>query len=261
MSGIFISYRRDDTQGFAGRLGDDLSERFGDAMIFRDCEIEPGQDFTERLRTTLDSADLVLAVVGPRWAEARDSHGQRRLERTDDWVRLEIETALARGIPVVPVLVGGARMPAAGLLPASLEAFARRQAFPLSDVRWHEEVAELARRLAAMSPTLQRAFRARSGADASPRRSSAARSLADRVVEEATRRRYDASAPPRGRWILAGLRWTGARAKKLLTTALGLGVLYVLLREFGGPEINQLFDRFVARLIDTVGALLTTGWS
>ena len=107
---VFISYRRDDTQGFAGRLEDDLSETFGDELIFRDCEIEPGVDFAARLRATLDSSDVVLAVVGPRWETARDSSGRLRLDQADDWVRIELETVLARGIPVVPVLVGGALM-------------------------------------------------------------------------------------------------------------------------------------------------------
>jgi hypothetical protein len=257
LSGVFISYRRDDTQGFAGRLGDDLSERFGDAMIFRDCEIAPGEDFAERLRTTLDSADVILAVVGPRWEEARDSRGQRRLEDADDWVRIELETALARGIPVVPVLVGGARMPATARLPASLEEFGRYQAFPLSDLRWHGEVNELARRLAAMSPILERAFRARGGSNGKPVGAPTAWHLADRVIEEATRRSHDTSARSRWRWAFAFLRWVGARMKKLLSTALVLGLLYVLMREFGGGEVNQLFDRFVARLVETIRDLLT----
>ena len=260
MSGIFISYRRDDTQGFAGRLEDDLSERFGDELIFRDCEIEPGEDFTERLRMTLDSADVALAVVGPRWEAASDAHGQRRLEQADDWVRIELETVLARRIPVVPVLVGGARMPAATVLPDSLQELARRQAFPLSDFRWHDEVSELARRLATMSPVLERAFRARGGTDKTSGGATSAWRLADRVFEEARRRSRAEPAQPRRRWTVSLLRWLGARIKTLLTTALVLGLVYIAMREFAGPEINRYFDRFVARLVQTAGALFTGIW-
>jgi hypothetical protein len=260
LSGIFISYRRDDTQGFAGRLEDDLSERFGDELIFRDCEIEPGEDFTERLRATLDSADVVLVVVGPRWESARDSRGQRRLEQVDDWVRIELETVLARRVPVVPVLVGGAQMPAAARLPASLQEFTRRQAFPLSDFRWHDEVSELARRLAAVSPGLERAFRARGGADKGPVRDTAAWQLADRVIKDATRRSRSEAAHARSRWTASLLRWIGARIKKLLSTVLFFVLLYILMREFGGADINRFFDRFVGRLLQTAYELFTEIW-
>ena len=256
MSGVFITYRREDAQGFAGRLDDDLSERFGDALIFRDREIGPGEGFAKRLRATLDSADVALAVIGPRWEDARDAHGQRRLERADDWVRIELETVLARGIPVVPVLVGGARMPAPASLPESLEEFSRRQAYPLSDLRWHPEVSELAGRLAAMSPTLGRAFRAHGGALASASGTSAARRLAARVFEEATRSR-DARVTTRPRWNLRLLRWFSVRTKQLITTALVPAIVYVLMREFGGPDLNRFFDRFVARAVETARTLIT----
>jgi hypothetical protein len=260
VSGIFISYRRDDTQGFAGRLEDDLSERFGDAMIFRDCEIEPGQDFAAQLRATLDAADVALAVVGPRWEAARGSDGARRLEQADDWVRVELETVLARGIPVVPVRVGGARMPAAEALPASLQEFARRQAFPLSDFRWHDEVSELARRLAAMSPMLGQAFRTRGGRSTGPGGAAAAWDRADRVIQEATRRSRSWPLRAPSRWTTRVLRGIGTRIRKVLGTALVLGLLFILMREFGGPEVNQFFDRFVARLLRTIGALFTAIW-
>jgi hypothetical protein len=255
--GIFITYRREDAQGFAGRLDDDLSERFGDALIFRDREIGPGEDFAKRLRATLDSADVALAVIGPRWEDARDAHGQRRLEHADDWVRIELETVLARGIPVVPVLVGGARMPAPASLPESLEEFSRRQAYPLSDLRWHAEVSELAGRLAAMSPTLGRAFRAHGGALVSASDTSAARHLAARVFEEATRRSREARATTRPRRHLRLLRWFSVRTKQLITTAVVPAIVYVLMREFGGPDLNRFFDRFVARAVETARTLIT----
>lgn len=251
MSGIFITYRREDSQGFAGRLEDDLSERFGDAMIFRDREIAPGEDFAKRLRDTLNSTDVALAVIGPRWTDCTDHNGNRRLEAADDWVRLELETMLARGIPVVPVLVGGALMPSPAQLPESLADFSRRQAFPLSDLRWHHEIEELASRLARLSPPLDRAFRARLGTRKKTDTGEAIRATADRVFDEVARQR----ATPRQTeqlWTPRLLRWFGRRAKKLITLLLALGVTYIVIREFGGPQLNSFLDRFVARTIDTV---------
>jgi hypothetical protein len=253
LSGIFITYRREDSQGFAGRLEDDLSERFGDALIFRDREIAPGEDFVKRLRDTLNSTDVALAVIGPRWVDCRNPDGQRRLDAEDDWVRVEIETMLARATPVVPVLVGGAFMPSPAELPASLAEFSRRQAFPLSDLRWHDEIDELAAGLAKMSPFLDRAYRARGGDTQQPAKHEAIRQTADRVFDEVRERQIEARAQPL--WTPRLLRWLGGRARKVLTIAIGLGISYIALREFGGPELNSFFDRFVARAVDTVRAL------
>jgi hypothetical protein len=255
LSGIFITYRRDDSQGFAGRLEDDLSERFGDALIFRDREIPPGEDFTKLLRDTLNSTDVALAVIGPRWVDCRNPDGQRRLDVADDWVRLEIETTLARGIPVVPVLVGGALMPSSTDLPESLAEFSRRQAFPLSDLRWRDEIEELAVRLARLSPALDHAFRARVGkrnpADTGP----AIRETADRVFNQMAR--LPAAPPHEPLWTPRLLRWLAARAKKLITIAIVLAIAYIVIREFGGPQLNSFLDRFVTRTIDTVRNVTT----
>lgn len=235
--------------GFAGRLEDDLSERFGDAMIFRDRDIPPGEDFAAHLRETLDSADIALAVVGPHWLDCRNADGQRRLEDPDDWVRLEIETLLARGIPVVPVLVGGAAMPPPQQLPESLAQFSRKQAFPLSDLRWRSEVDELAARLAELSPALRRAFQARAHRRERSQPMESIRQVADRVFGEIAKRAPQAAPPALAPRFL---RWLARRAKSLLKTAVVLGIAYVLLREFGGPALNSYFDRFVARAAGTV---------
>lgn len=254
MSGIFISYRREDSLGFAGRLEDDLSDRFGDALIFRDREIAPGQDFVERLQETLNTTDVALVVIGPRWVDCRNSDGHRRLDDPADWVRLELETTLGRGIPVVPVLVGGVLMPLPRDLPDSLSDFSRRQAFPLSDLRWRDEIDELAAGLAKLAPALDRAYRARGG---QTRRSSphdAIHDTAQRVVEEARKWR---GATRRPHWAPKLLFWAGARAKKLITVAIFLGLGYIALREFGGPELNSVADRFVARTIDTLRSFTT----
>ena len=145
---IFISYRRDDSRGYAGRLQGDLSRRYSDEHVFRDIEIPPGADFGEYITSLVDKCNVVLAIIGPGWLDARDREGERRLDNPEDWVRLEIERALARdGVEVIPVLVDGARLPPREELPESLLALRRRNAFELSDRRWDYDVEELGKHL------------------------------------------------------------------------------------------------------------------
>ena len=145
---IFISYRRDDSRGYAGRLQGDLSRRYSDEHVFRDVEIPPGADFGEYITGLVDRCNVVLAIIGPGWLDARDREGERRIDKPDDWVRLEIERALARdGVEVIPVLVDGARLPPREELPESLLALRRRNAFELSDRRWDYDVGQLGQHL------------------------------------------------------------------------------------------------------------------
>jgi TIR domain len=145
---IFISYRRDDSRGYAGRLQGDLSRRYSDEHVFRDVEIPPGADFGEYITGLVDKCNVVLAIIGPSWLDARDREGERRIDKPDDWVRLEIERALARdGVEVIPVLVDGARLPPREELPESLLALRRRNAFELSDRRWDYDVDQLGKHL------------------------------------------------------------------------------------------------------------------
>jgi hypothetical protein len=145
---IFISYRRDDSRGYAGRLQGDLSRRYSEEHVFRDVEIPPGADFGEYITSLVDKCNVVLAIIGPSWLDARDREGERRIDNPDDWVRLEIERALARdGVEVIPVLVDGARLPPREELPESLLALRRRNAFELSDRRWDYDVAQLGQHL------------------------------------------------------------------------------------------------------------------
>jgi TIR domain len=145
---IFISYRRDDSRGYAGRLQGDLSRRYSDEHVFRDVEIPPGADFGEYITGLVDRCNVVLAIIGPGWLDARDREGERRIDKPDDWVRLEIEQALARdGVEVIPVLVDGARLPPREELPESLLALRRRNAFELSDRRWDYDIGQLGQHL------------------------------------------------------------------------------------------------------------------
>ena len=143
MAEIFLSYRRQDSQSATGRLADDLEARFGDERVFRDREIAAGDDFVEAIRRSVESSTVVLVVVGPHWLAATDAQGHRRLDDPSDFVRLEIELALAAGVAVVPVLVEGARMPSEAELPNSIAAFARCQAVELFDQRWRFDVETL----------------------------------------------------------------------------------------------------------------------
>jgi len=144
MAEIFLSYRRDDSTSATGRLADALEAHFGDDRVFRDREIGAGENFVEAIRRSVESATVVLVVVGRHWLDARDAAGRRRLDDHGDFVRLELELALAARAAVVPVLVEGATMPSAGDLPASLAEFSRCQAIELSDTRWRQDVDRLA---------------------------------------------------------------------------------------------------------------------
>lgn len=145
---VFLSYRRSDVGGHAGRLSDALSHRLGARNVFHDVtDIGPGRDFTHAIDQALDASDAVLAVIGPGWLGATDPHGELRLRQPDDYVRRELARALERGATVVPVLVGGAVLPAVRDLPDDLQALARRQAVSMRDETWHDDVDALVRSL------------------------------------------------------------------------------------------------------------------
>ena len=140
-SGIFISYRRDDAAGHAGRLADNLIERFGKNRIFRDIDnIEPGEDFVTKIENAVGSCDILLAVIGRTWLAP---NGSGRLDNPNDFVRLEIATALRRNIRVIPVLVQRANMPKPEDLPDDLDSLTRRNAVELTDLRWPSDVEQL----------------------------------------------------------------------------------------------------------------------
>ena len=141
MRAIFISYRRDDAEGHAGRLFEDLADRFGKASVFMDVTgIEPGRDFRHVIEQQVASCGVLLAVIGKSWLAATDAEGRRRLDDPYDFVRLETEAALKRDIPVVPVLVHGAHMPRPEQLPGVLTDLAFRNSVELTHARWGSDV-------------------------------------------------------------------------------------------------------------------------
>jgi hypothetical protein len=165
--GIFVSYRRQETSGLAGRLSDRLADRFGEGQVFIDVDaIEPGVDFAEEINRAVAACQVLLAVIGPKWLTATDERGRRRLDDPDDIVRLEIEAALTRNVRVIPILVEGAVMPGRQDLPESLAGLASRNALSMR----HESFRYDAGRLVT---AIERALDATPGAATVPRASGA----------------------------------------------------------------------------------------
>jgi len=140
MARIFINYRRDDTQGVAGRLFDYLSLKYSRRELFMDVDaMKPGFDFAKQLDTQVSQCHVLLAVIGPHWLEARDQSGKRRLDNEKDSVRLELASALKRDIAVIPVLVEGTPMPSEDSLSDDLKPLARRHALELRHTRFNAD--------------------------------------------------------------------------------------------------------------------------
>lgn len=142
---IFISYRRDDSAGYAGRLFDYLSAHFGARNVFMDIDtIEPGEDFRTAVSNAVETCDVVLVMIGKHWAGMLDAQGQRRLDDPRDLVRMEVASALVnpRG-RVIPVLVRDASMPGEHELPNDLKELSWRNAIDLSDHRFQYDVRKL----------------------------------------------------------------------------------------------------------------------
>ncbi len=141
MKRIFISYRRSDSAGYAGRLYDYLKNYFGEERIFFDVDtIKPGVDYEQKIKTELDQSEAVLVLIGGQWLRVTGPDGKKRLDQPHDYVRLEVETALAKNIAVIPVLLQGVPMPSGGELPEALVDLSRRNAIKLSDEHWNSDL-------------------------------------------------------------------------------------------------------------------------
>jgi TIR domain len=138
---IFISYRRDDSEGEAGRLYDDLVRAYGNDSVFMDVAgIAPGLDFRKAIDDNVAGCGVFLAIIGPQWATITGSDGKRRLDDDNDFVRLEVGSALARNIAVIPVLVHESRMPHPEQLPDNIRDLAYRNSVEISHSRWNSDV-------------------------------------------------------------------------------------------------------------------------
>jgi TIR domain len=145
---VFISYRRDDSAAFAGRVWDRLERDLGRDFLFMDVAAIPlGAKFPKVLHEEVAKCGVLLAMIGPDWLNARDEHQNCRLDDPNDWVRIEIAQALRRDIPVIPILLDGAKIPKADQLPADLQELASRNGMHIIHASFHDDMNRLIRQL------------------------------------------------------------------------------------------------------------------
>jgi TIR domain len=149
---VFISYRRDDSAGYAGRVRDRLERELGRNLLFMDVDGIPlGTNFSKVLHEEVAKCGVLLAMIGPNWPDARDEHGNRRLDDPNDFVRIEIAAALQRNIPVIPILLEGARIPKATQLPEDLKELALRNGMEIRHASFQDDMNRLVRGLKGQS--------------------------------------------------------------------------------------------------------------
>ena len=142
---VFLSYRREDSADVAGRIYDRLTQAFGHDQVFKDVDSIPlGVDFREHLQQVVGRCDVLLTIIGNQWLVAPRAGTARRLDNPKDFVRIELEGALQRDIPVIPVLVGGASVPQESELPSTLSALAYRNGIAVrADPDFHRDMDRL----------------------------------------------------------------------------------------------------------------------
>jgi TIR domain len=145
---VFISYRREDSAGHTGRVHDRLLQELGRDLLFLDVDAIPlGMNVVNVLREEIERCDVFLAVIGPRWIDACDQHGRRRLDNPADLVRIEVSSALRRDIPVIPILIDGAAMPSIDALPEDLQDLSFRAGLDVRHATFHADIDKLIREL------------------------------------------------------------------------------------------------------------------
>jgi hypothetical protein len=145
---VFISYRRADSAGYSGRVMDRLDRELGRDLVFMDVDAIPlGTNFSKVLHEEVAKCGVLLAVIGPNWLDARDEHGNRRLDSPNDFVRIEIAAALQRSIPVIPILLEGARIPKTDQLPEDLKELSLRNGMEIHHASFQDDMNRLIRGL------------------------------------------------------------------------------------------------------------------
>jgi formylglycine-generating enzyme required for sulfatase activity len=145
---VFISYRRDESAGHAGRIHDRLEREFGRDLLFMDVDAIPlGTDFVDKIRAEVVKCDVLLAIIGPNWIDVRDESGRRRLDNVNDFVRIEIAAALKQDTPIIPILLEGTRMPRPGELPYALRDLTLRNGLDVRHASFHADMDKLVHRL------------------------------------------------------------------------------------------------------------------
>lgn len=186
---IFINYRRGDDPGFAQALLGRLEQSFSSDQLFMDVDnIAPGLDFVHVLNERVAESDVLLAIIGKGWIRVRDPEGARRLDDPNDFVRIEIESALNQNKRVIPVLVGEAQMPRPEELPETLRPLARRNAVRLTHERFRADTQGLVKALQQALEEIEALRQTRAEAD----RRTQAEEEQHRQEAEATRRTEEA---------------------------------------------------------------------
>ena len=141
---VFISYRRDDAAGFAHAIHDRLVENLPKEQVFMDVVgIDPGADFVDKLKSTVNQSSVMLALIGKRWL-GENGGGRPRIHEPNDWIRTEVATAIERGVRIIPVMLDGASMPPAESLPEDLRPLTRMNAVDVRGSRLDADVWDLA---------------------------------------------------------------------------------------------------------------------
>jgi DNA polymerase len=186
MSRIFINYRRQDTEAYVDRLYEHLAQHFRPEDIFMDVDsIKPGADFVQTLENAVAGCDVFIAMIGPQWLAAKTDDGGRRLDQWDDFVRIEIASALKQDKLVIPVLVGQARMPLPADLPYDLKMLARRNAISLSRQGFAHDVKKLAETIKETVPS-HPSFKPQAASETVLRKQAALKAVRDDLVNATT---------------------------------------------------------------------------
>lgn len=157
MTKIFISYRRKDSQSEARRLYDQLIKVYKpDEIFFDHLTITPGADFEEAIEAALAKCNVMIAIINKGWLKAADEAGRRRIDQPKDFVRREILHALEKGITLIPVLIGETDMPKEADLPTELQRLSKRQANPLREKQFDEDVKRLIEAIKKYVPSSER---------------------------------------------------------------------------------------------------------
>ena len=162
MAGVFLSYRRNDSGGWAGRLRDHLALRYGEDRVWQDVDdLTVGSDYLPQILENIAAADAVLIVIGPHWLDERPQGGKTRLANPKDVLRTEIVHALKRKSGVIPTLVGGATMPDPKDLPRPVAPLVKRDGIAIIDADWARSMQLLFEKLQDLSRTARAAGKRR----------------------------------------------------------------------------------------------------
>jgi TIR domain len=251
---VFITYRREETAAHAGRLYDAMEARFGKGNVFMDVDMEPGVDFIKRITEAVGACQVLIVVMGPTWATVEDEVGKARIADPEDFVRLEVETALRRpDVTPIPVLVSGARMPNREDLPPEVQAITRRNALELSDQRWRNDIGRLISTLEKLlaeialvpgpsSPERGAASEKPAPADAAqaPAQTAPPSPVAASTSVENHRLRRLAGGARRLRWVLLGAIAIAAVVVVVVVELVGRGGSPTPTGHFNGAKLSDL---------------------